>query len=385
MKNEINKIFKTRKMGIKNFYKGITKILSIMLALVIAIHATIPVFAASPFSYREIYGYEGQVFLTTKENAVLRKEPHNKGKIIDELPQGYPLESEFMIQTDKGTKWIKVKNPDNEDMWCYLGSLAVHTHNFVDLESLGYGGFEFCDGCGHVRAKNLQSFEVRLENASIGLAFLSLLPVVGNGFDVLDALVCLTVGDYAGAIVSFGSAIPGLGAVGNIAKVGDVFSVSSRTQTLVATLDYVDGYTDIVKVRPLADYNKLKRQMAKMYDLTGDLRFKKLTGENIPKRSVAAHHIVAIGEKASEEAANILMYLQIDLNGASNAVWLCSKANVCGGTLHYTRHSEEYYLTVNQMISKAYNKSSNWAEQRVEVLKELDKIARQLMAGKLSL
>ena len=94
---------------------------------------------------------------------------------------------------------------------------------------------------------------------------------------------------------------------------------------------------------------------------------------------------VAIGDDKATEAANILMYLGIDLNGASNGVYLCMRSDVCEGTLHVTNHSEEYYKYVNTHIREAFEKTSNYSEQRIEVLKELDNIARKLMNGDISL
>ena len=98
-----------------------------------------------------------------------------------------------------------------------------------------------------------------------------------------------------------------------------------------------------------------------------------------------AHHIVAVGEKAAAEAANILTKLGIDLNGASNGVYLCMNTNICEGSIHLGKHSDEYYSIVNARIRNAYNKGSNFAAQKSAVILELDKIARDLMSGNLKL
>jgi hypothetical protein len=361
----------------------------LLLAIVLSMAA--PASAASvPLFHpvQEIFGYNGRIYLTKYNDVPVRAEPHNKGKVLERLPNGYPVEALGLYQTRKGTMWLKINNEGYEstEAWIFMGNLSdEHRHHFVDLEAYGYGQFEFCDGCGHLRPTSIHSYEVNLDNAQIALAALSLLPVVGNGFDVLDGLISLCRGRYGDAMLSFASSIPVLGSAGNAFRAGRTYDVVTGSTRLTVALDRIDGYTGMVRVRPNANYHQLKKHMDAMFDATGDMRFYKLVGENIPKRSVAAHHIVAIGDKAASEAANVLMYLGIDLNGASNGVYLCMRSDVCGGTIHVTKHSPEYYATVNARISKAFNSTSNYAKQRTAVLKELDSIARDLMSGKLAL
>lgn len=366
------------------------KIISMILAIVLAFGMAVPASAASAASFhttQEIVGHKGRIYLTTREDAPVRAEPHNKGKVLDQLPLGYPVEALGLFRTWKGNMWLKISNEgyNSAEAWIFLGNLSEHRHTYVGLESYGYGRFEFCDGCGHIRPTSVHSYEVDLDNAQIALAALSLLPVVGNGFDVLDGLISLCRGRYGDAMLSFSSAIPLLGNAGNVLRAGKVYDVFTSTSRLTVALDRIDGYTGMVRVRPDANYYQLKKHMDAMYETTGDMRFYKLVGKNIPKRSVAAHHIVAIGDDAATEAANILMYLGIDMNGASNGVYLCMRSDVCSGTLHVTKHSDDYYATVNKRVTKAFNSSGNYAKQRTAVLKELDHIARDLMSGRLGL
>lgn len=364
------------------------KLISMLLILSVLFSTSVPVFATTNLNFytREIYGYEGKLYLTIKENTVVRDEPHNQGVILNCLPKGYPLEAEGMYQTSKGTMWIKLRCDEYEsEAWCFIGNLKEHTHNFINLENYGYGSFEFCDVCGHIRATSLDAYDVSLDDVQIALACMSLIPGIGNGFDILDSMISLIRGNYFDALLSLSSAIPGVGSIGNALKLNKHYDVYTDFNDMIIALEKVDGYADVVKVRPSANYYRLRKSLDQVYASTGDLRFYKLVGENIPKRSVAAHHIVAIGEKASEEAANILMYLGIDLNGATNGVYLCMRSDVCEGTLHVTKHSPEYYDYVNQYIGEAFRKSDDWAEQRVNVIRALDDIARRLMSGDLSL
>lgn len=367
--------------------KLIKKITSLVLVITLLLTMTIPASAASFFTVHEVYGAAGRVYLTNHDDVPVRAEPHNGGAILDYLPNAYPVEALGMFRTWKGTLWVKIVNESYEapEAWIFMGNLNEHTHSYINLEAYGHGKFEFCEGCGNIRPTSVDSFEVDLDNLQIALAACSLLPGVGNGFDVLDGLISLARGNYADAALSFASSVPILGIAGDAFRVGKTFDVVSDTASLTVALDRVDGVADMVKVRPEANYYKLKRNMNRMYDMTGDMRFYKLAGENIPKRSVAAHHIVAIGEEASEEAANILMRLGIDMNGASNGVFLCMKATVCEGTLHVTRHSPEYYASVNKLISDAYNGATGYANQRAAVIMALDDIARRLMTGDMSL
>ena len=364
--------------------KKMTRILlSVLLICTIAANCCLPAFAAATyFNAREIYGYEGKVYLTTKDT-VVRQEPHNKGAILERLPTGYPLEAtKGLYVTNKGTYWIKTLHNVYGEAWIYVGNLKEHSHHFVSLENYGGGKFEFCDGCGHIRAVSLYSFEVQMDNLQITLAALSLIPGIGNGFDVLDGLISLARGQYGQAAMSLMAAVPGLGYGANAAKVGDTLTVTARQNNLLVKLEAVDGAKGLVKVNPVRNNYQLKKHLDQMYDSTGDLRFYKLVGEG---RTVAAHHIVAIGDKAAEEAANILMKLGIDLNGASNGVYLCMNSKVCDGSIHLGKHSNEYYTAVNARIRAAYNKGSSFAEKKTSVVLELDRIARDLMNGNLSL
>lgn len=367
--------------------KFIKKFISTLLVITLLVTLTVPASAAGFFTTQEMVGYNGRIYLTVHEDVPVRAEPHNEGRILDRLPNNYPVEAVGLFRTWKGTMWLKVVNEGYEsaEAWIFMGNLSEHSHSYINLDAYGYGKFEFCEGCGNIRPTSVDSFEVQLDNFQIALAAYSLLPVVGNGFDVLDGLISLCRGNYGDAMLSFASSIPVLGTAGNAFRVGKTFDVVTDSASLTVALDRVDGVADMVKVRPEADYYKLKKHMDSMYEATGDLRFYKLAGENIPKRSIAAHHIVAIGDDAATEAANILMYLGIDMNGASNGVYLCMKAEVCSGTLHVTKHSAEYYATVNQRISSAFQSVSGYANQRTAVLLELDSIARDLMSGTLSL
>lgn len=362
----------------------IKKLLSVIMTVIMMCQLSIPVFASvNDFSTYEIYGYGGNCYLTAKEDVPLRESPNNKGKIIEYLPKGYPVESLGLFRTSKNTLWIKVKSGYSES-WCYFENLEKkeHFHQYLDLINLGYN-FEFCSTCGHIRAKSPDAFDVDLsasDQLHLSLAICSAVPVVGNACDLIDALYSLYEGDYASAVLGMTAALPLIGKFSESVRAGNYARYFDQ-MTGYAVIGYKsDNVANLVHILPEGKSSTLGKNMDEAFALTGKKRYKNVDGS-------ARHHIVAGNAKRARPAQKILSYVGIDINDAENGIYLCMRTNVCQeGTIHAGGHSKDYYEAVNRMIKEAYdNGGSSMSSKREAVVKALDNIAQQLMEGKLDL
>jgi len=83
-------------------------------------------------------------------------------------------------------------------------------------------------------------------------------------------------------------------------------------------------------------------------------------GDAVPDYPNAAHHIVPSSDARYSQAAQArdkLLSLGIDINDASNGVFLSTSKNVAGTTYHRTLHTAQYYDKVNSLLSTASTKS----------------------------
>lgn len=352
----------------------------------------ISAFAADPFSIIEVFGNAGRTYITTKSNVPLRASPANTGAILEKLPQNFPVEAEGLYRTRKNTLWIKVKMDECAEAWIYTGNVQLHSCSYIELDEYGVA---FCKKCGHIQAMRPDANLVDLDSFHIVLAAASMLPVIGNGFDLLDGMISLAEGDYVSATLSIASAVPVFGSIGNTLKVTDDTIEIFDTAADVVTATRVGSNTVEVSVR--TNSRILGKNMDALYQTTFDDRFYNYKDYILDKRSIAAHHIVAGGAKDinARNARGLLNYLDIGINSAENGVYLCMRSDSClEGVIHATKHSPEYYRSVNQRLLKAFNSvnlpMSASAEaikeaQREAVLEALDSIARDLMSGKFKL
>ena len=94
-----------------------------------------------------------------------------------------------------------------------------------------------------------------------------------------------------------------------------------------------------------------------------------------PSGSYAAHHIVAGGDKRADDARKILEKWDIDVNDPSNGVFLPARKEIVSeSAYHPGLHTNKYYDEINNRLIRA-------SGSRESVLKELDKIRNELLAG----
>ena len=97
------------------------------------------------------------------------------------------------------------------------------------------------------------------------------------------------------------------------------------------------------------------------------------SGVEPPKYSNAAHHIVAGNSKNAAEARAILQKYEIDINDASNGVFLPTVKDVTESTYHPSLHTNSYYEKVTDMLRTATSR-----EDAIEILQD---IGEQLSLG----
>lgn len=90
----------------------------------------------------------------------------------------------------------------------------------------------------------------------------------------------------------------------------------------------------------------------------------------------AAHHIVAGSARKARESRNILRRVGIDINDATNGVFLPAtktSANPTGASIHSTLHTDDYYSAVTTMLEQATT--------RKQVESVLQRIRQMLLKG----
>lgn len=358
----------------KNIMKRMLAMALVLCTIIMAV--PVPAFAAEPFSTIEVFGSKDRTYITVKENVPLRASPSNKGTVLEKLPENYPLEAEGLFRTKKGTLWVKVKTDEYDEAWIYTGNVELHYCSFLNLDDYN---IKFCSDCGHIvplTANNL----VDMEALHICLAAASFIPVIGNGFDMLDALISLAEGEYDDALMAMGAAVPIIGSIPDMLQLANASVDVMKASRVVITATRVAD--NVVEIAQKPDYNALKKNMQKKLDETGDMRWLKVDGDE-------AHHIVPAGDSDpnAAEARNILAYLGIDVNSADNGVYLCGSATDCWSSTIHGRHGKNYTEAVNQRLKKVFNDNKKWGidAQREAIIQELDEIAWELMEGSLAL
>ena len=96
-------------------------------------------------------------------------------------------------------------------------------------------------------------------------------------------------------------------------------------------------------------------------------------GVKVPDYPHAAHHIVAGTSPKAQEARAILKKYGVDINDATNGVFLPAQKGVAEGAYHPSLHTDKYYLKVNEMLQTVTSKD--------ELLEILEELGEQLLNG----
>ena len=96
-------------------------------------------------------------------------------------------------------------------------------------------------------------------------------------------------------------------------------------------------------------------------------------GETVPDFANAAHHIVAGNSAKAAEARAILQKNGVDINDATNGVFLPTVKDVTESAYHPSLHTNAYYDEVNNLLSGATSKQ--------DVIDILNYISDELKSG----
>lgn len=364
------------------------------LAIIFAMVPTSVAHAAWDFNlngyfFTKALGSEDTVYITVKDDVPLRTKPSRDGDIMKRLATNYPVKAEGLYDVSyKGTmsRWIKIWDEEcSVNSWIYIDNLSKHTCSYLCLQDYGV---EFCSLCGHIRPLQVDCNISTMDSVHLVLAAAGMVPFIGNGADLIDGMLSLYEGDYAGALLNLALAVPLIGSLGgNAVKIGDRAQEVLKVGDTVVTASRV---TDkLVLVDAVASSTKLAKNMDAKYLESFLDRFYNYKEYILPDRTIAAHHIVA--GSASNEAATksraLLAYAGVGINDAENGVYLVMREqfNGAGGAIHNSRHSDAYYETVYNRLTSAINGVGDRNAMREAVVAELDKIANDLMYGRLSL
>ncbi len=217
--------------------------------------------------------------------------------------------------------------------------------------------------------------ETTTVQGTIGQIVVGFIPVADTAADIRDLTYSAqqfwykpsweNAGWVAVDLIGF---IPIAGALKPVFKHGDEFidaagtviknadNMVDATGTVIRKADDVaDVASDIVKhgddfVQSLPSSKKLRRNL-------------ELAGVEVPDYPNAAHHIVAGTAPGAEKARKILEDFKIDINDASNGVFLPTNRNISNYAYHPSLHTDAYYEKVNSFLLQATNR-----EEAIEIL-----------------
>lgn len=383
---------------------SLKKVLVGVVALVLILTSTMTSYAASvgftgkvPLSFetkncKEIFNSGGKTYIVQRDNVAVRENPEKSGKALHYLNKGDVLISETLIENAKHNLWVQTIVNSGDIGYVYIGNLQEHTsHQFVDLAASGNPGYLFCRECAYVKKIICTEEERQIileadKNRTVchvALTVLAFVPVVGNVADVVDGLLSLSEGDFAGAAISFAAVAPLAGIIGNAAKTAYyAYDITDLTGEVVGNFVHIENANKIY-VTEVASSRKLGMNMTKEYAQTGKVRFFKEAATG--GYTWAAHHIVAGSEEAAAPAREVLLKVGLGINDAANGVFLCMRSDACTGTIHSGRHTQYYYDEINALVTSAYDETANLETNRRAVEQTLDRIADRLRKGELPL
>lgn len=368
---------------------------------------SVPHVSASDYScrdYEECSRNGAQVYIITKENCAIRNKPSNSGKIVTRGHVGALVSVKKVFRTSKLTKWCELQTSDGSTLYIHIDNVSHHkVHEYVYVYNNTNGFLQMCHICGHMKAVSGRSvatcdlkcvgdqaikgsfsrYDPSFTSIAANIA-IGEIPIVGQIADIRDLIGDILNGERAWVIgVDLLAVLPLLGAL----KYTDELAFISKHTDDFTNVKYADDIALSAGLFEQASSSKLAKAMDNAYAFTKSDRYYNYSDYILPSRSVAAHHIVPGAAPEAAEARAILSGMGIPINSAENGVYLSMKADFnLSGAVHAGGHSTAYYTTVNERIVNAFtNAPLDYDAQKSAVISELDKIATELMTGKLAL
>ena len=295
----------------------------------------------------------GEIWVEKTENNGLAYLPYKfTGKEMDEETGLYYYGARYL--DPKYSKWISTdpalgdyipKAPINEEARRYNQNLpgmggVFNTVNFNLYHYASNNPIKYTDPDGRAIETIWDAFNVSLDLVSFGSNV-----ATGNLWGAACDLASLM---YDG----FATATPGLPGGTGAAKLVKQLTKEYGDDAAKLVIRYADDIAELFFKR--GNSRKLAENIVKSLKLAGR------------PAGTAAHHIVAGGSRFAKETRTILAKFHIDINDATNGVFLDTAK-------HVGLHTKEYYTKVHSMLSKATT--------REEAIKILKQIAKQLEEG----
>lgn len=184
------------------------------------------VFERNPYvcyNYQQCTANDHDVYEITKQDAPLRQEPRNTGKVIARLSEGQLLSVAQIVRNEKNNDWMRVEYTDEDGIvrnaYMYSGNCTAHRHVYTNVLNNSNGTLKICTKCAYsIVTANGQSIEKELisvlDQAVMGdysqddMDFWGLaarvlvgeIPYVGTAADVRDLVYDLTHNAHIGII-----------------------------------------------------------------------------------------------------------------------------------------------------------------------------------------
>ena len=105
-------------------------------------------------NYAECTENGAKIYMITKNNCPIRKEPHNKGEVVARGQKGQLISVSKVFWTKKMTRWCEINViGSKQKLYIYIDNCQPHVHSYVTLLSNDKGYVNYCAMCGIAVAK----------------------------------------------------------------------------------------------------------------------------------------------------------------------------------------------------------------------------------------
>lgn len=139
--------------------KSIFKIISLILIMVLCSTCT-PITSLAAEAPHVCKSYEectenGEIYIITKNDCPIRKEPNNnKNNIVTRGKRGQLISVSKTFRTIKGSRWCEIQLSESEKkLYIHVDNCERHIHSYMTLVSNNNGKIDFCAICGFAVAE----------------------------------------------------------------------------------------------------------------------------------------------------------------------------------------------------------------------------------------
>ena len=114
------------------------------------------VFERNPYvcyNYQQCTANDHDMYEIIKQDAPLRQEPRNTGKVIVRLSEGQLLSVAQVVRNEKNNDWMRVEYTDEDGIvrsaYMYSGNCNKHTHTYAKILESNEGSMKVCVTCAY--------------------------------------------------------------------------------------------------------------------------------------------------------------------------------------------------------------------------------------------